>query len=242
MSDRLQALVNYTWSHSLDNASNDVVREVSSTVVSASKDYASSDFDARHSFSGAITYSIPALHFTRPWSLLTQDWSLEALAVVRSGFPFNASVVTTTIGGARPRPDRVSGQPLYICGTQCNSVYGASCAGGRALNPSVFAGPPSGQQGTEGRNDIPGFGLTQIDVSLGRKFRVTDRVNLLFRTDAFNVLNHPNFANPLAYFLGPSNTTYLQSTQMLNHGLGGLNSLFQSGGPRSLQLSLKLTF
>ncbi len=242
MSDRLQGLVNYTWSHSLDNASNDVVEAVSSTVVSASKDYASSDFDARHSFSAAITYSIPTVHFTRPLSLLTQDWSLETLGVIRSGFPFNASVVTATIGGARPRPDRVPGQPLYIYGTQCDSVYGSSCAGGRALNPAAFATPLPGEQGTEGRNDIPGFGLTQVDVSLGRKFRITDRVSLLFRTDAFNILNHPNFANPLAYYLGPSTTTYLQSTQMLNHGLGGLNSLFQSGGPRSLQVSLKLSF
>jgi hypothetical protein len=110
------------------------------------------------------------------------------------------------------------------------------------LNPAAFSLPLVGQQGTEGRNDIPGFNLTQIDLSLGRKFSFTEKLNLLFRADAFNFLNHPNFTNPLAYYLGPSTTAYLQSTEMLNHGLGGLNSLFQSGGPRSLQLSLKLSF
>jgi len=67
-----------------------------------------------------------------------------------------------------------------------------------------------------------------------------ERLNLEFQVDAFNILNHPNFTNPLGYVeFGPF---YLQSQQMLNQGLGGLNPLFQEGGPRSLQLSLKLSF
>lgn len=77
-------------------------------------------------------------------------------------------------------------------------------------------------------------------MSVGRKFPLTDRLALQFRVDAFNFLNHPNFANPAGYIgFGP---TYLESAQMLNNGLGGLNPLFQEGGPRSLQLSLKLSF
>jgi len=79
-----------------------------------------------------------------------------------------------------------------------------------------------------------------VDLSLGRKFSFTDRVNLQFRTDAFNILNHPNFSNPLA--LIGANPIFLSSRAMLNQGLGGLNPLFQQGGPRSLQLSLKLNF
>ncbi len=242
MSKGLQALANYTWSHSLDNSSNDVVEEVSSTVVSAANDYGSSDFDVRQSFSAGVTYSVPSFTSTEPLSLLIRDWSVDALAVSHSGFPYNASVFTETIGGAYPRPNLVSGQPIYLYGSQCTSAYSEPCAGGKALNVAAFSAPAAGQQGTEGRNDIPGFGLTQIDLSLGRKFPFTEKINLLFRADAFNSLNHSNFTNPLAYYLGPSTTAYLQSTEMLNHGLGGLNSLFQLGGPRSLQLSLKLSF
>jgi hypothetical protein len=64
---------------------------------------------------------------------------------------------------------------------------------------------------------------------------VSERMNIQFRVDAFNILNHPNFTNPLGYVeYGPF---YLQSQQMLNQSLGGLNPLFQEGGPRSLQLS-----
>jgi hypothetical protein len=234
LASRLQALLNYTWSHSLDNASSDVVSALSNTVLSAAKDYASSSFDVRHSFSGAISYDVPTAAKIRPLALLTQNWSLQAVLVARTGLPFNGVVLFASPAGivAQSRPDTVAGHPFWIP----NSV----APGGKSLNPAAFSVPSSPRQGTEGRNDIPGFGLTQVDLSVGRKFAVTDRFNLQFRTDAFNVFNHPNFANPLAFV--EFGTFFLSSTRMLNQGLGGLNPLFQQGGPRSLQLSLKLTF
>ena len=242
VASRLQALLNYTWSHSLDSASNDTVEAVSNAVVSAANDYASSDFDVRNSFSGALTYAIPAAAKKGPLEYLTKSWSLEGVIVARNGFPFNALAVTATVAGADPRPDLVPGQPLYLRGSQCASVFGSSCPGGWGLNPGAFTAPPAGEQGSEGRNDLRGFGLTQVDLSLARKFAITDRINLQFRTDAFNLFNHPNFANPFAFDFGSGFTTFFVATQMLNRGLGGLNPLFQEGGPRSLQLSLKLSF
>ncbi len=243
LSRRVQALVNYTWSHSLDNASNDFVIGQSNTVISAATDYGSSDFDVRHSFSGALTYDIPGVSKFRPLSLLTRDWSVDAVIVSRSGFPFNAIVFGSSPdpgGFATSRPDLVPGQPIWLFGSQCAAQQGAPCPGGRALNAAAFSEPATPRQGTEGRNDIRGFGLTQVDLSLARKFPISDRLGLQFRADAFNVFNHPNFANPLPFVeFGPF---FLQSFQMLNQSLGGLNPLFQEGGPRSLQLSLKLTF
>jgi hypothetical protein len=243
LSAGLQALLNFTWAHSLDNASNDVVTGQSNTVISAANDYASSDFDVRRSFSGALTYMIPAAVKEGPLALVVKDWSIDGVIVARSGFPFNAIVFSTSPdpgGIATSRPDRVSGQPLWLHGAQCIAVDGPPCAGGKGLNPAAFAIPGTARQGTEGRNDIPGFGLTQVDLSISRNFRMTERLNLQFRADGFNVFNHPNFTNPTAYVeFGPF---YLQSQEMLNRGLGGLNPLFQQGGPRSLQLSLRLTF
>jgi len=241
LSSSLQALLNYSWAHSLDNSSNDQIIGLSDAVVSASRDYASSDFDVRQSFSGAVSYSIPPPKRDGAISVLTRDWSVEAAIVARSGFPFNAIVVGTSPdpgGIVRTRPDRVPGQPLWI------SV--PSAPGGNMLNynpvtmTGAFQVPPTARQGTEGRNDIPGFGLTQADVSISRKFPLWERLNLQFRADAFNVLNHPNFTNPLGYI--QFGETYLQSIQMLNQGLGGLSPIFQQGGPRSLQLSLRLAF
>jgi len=232
LSDRLQAILNYTWSHSLDNSSNDVTS--GANTISGAGDYASSDFDARQSFSGAVTFAVPTAGRTGVVAGVTKDWSLDLVVVARSGFPFNGEnfVVSPVLGYAYIRPDRAPGQPYWI--------PNAAAGGGKSLNPSAFTAPPAGQQGTEGRNAIQGFGLTQADFSIARKFPITERVKLQFRTDAFNIVNHPNFANPQALvLLGGSQ---LRSTKMLNQGLGGLNPIFQEGGPRSLQLSLKLTF
>lgn len=251
VSNRLQILLNYTWSHSLDNASDDIAETVSNTIISEANDYASSDFDVRQSFSGALTYDIPGVGKSGALALLTKGWSVDTVIVARSGFPFNATVGAFSIGGAESRPDLVSGQALYLHGEACTNAFGPSgngileagqrCPGGKGVNPNAFTTPPSGQQGTEPRNDIPGFGLTQLDLSLGRKFAITDHLNLQFRADAFNALNHPNFSNPGAFAI-PFLPSALLSQAMLNQSLGGLNPLFQEGGPRSVQLSLKLTF
>jgi hypothetical protein len=247
LSTRFQALLSYAWSHALDNASNDSIEAVSNTVISAANDYASSDFDVRQSFSGALLYAIPSASNHGALEQLTRDWSIDAVIVARTGFPFNAIVPTAEIAGANPRPDLVPGQRLFVLGAQCDAGFqvlgvltqGQSCPGGRGVNPAAFTPAPAGQQGNEPRNDLPGYGLTQIDFSLGRKFAITDRLNLQFRADAFNLFNHPNFSNPSISVGSPS--TFL-SASMLNQGLGGLSSLFQEGGPRSLQLSLKFSF
>ena len=228
----LQAIANYTFSHSLDNSSSDVVSDAN--TISGVGDYASSDFDVRHSFSAALHYELPSWGKSRVASVVANGWSFDLVGVARSGFPLNARifVVSPVLGFAYIRPDLVPGQPKWLA----NHL----APGNQGLNPAAFTPPPDGQQGNEGRNDIPGFGLTQFDLSLAKKFELTERIHLQFRADAFNVLNHPNFTNPQGLvFYGP---TQQQSTMMLNQGLGGLNPLFQEGGPRSLQLSLRLTF
>lgn len=233
LSSRLQALFSYTWSHSLDNVSSDVVSTLG-TVLSGENDYASSGFDVRQSLSGAFTFEVPTRR-TGFASLLTRDWSADGVLVARTGFPFNGIVLFASPdpgGSAESRPDLVANQRLWLNET--------NAPGSKVLNPAAFSIPSSPRQGTEGRNDVAGFGLTQVDVSLRRKFPITERLNLQARADAFNVFNHPNFADPAAFVeFGP---TYLQSEQMLNEALGGLNPLFQEGGPRSLQVSLKLAF
>src|SRR6202034_1160124 len=92
LSKQVQALLNYSFSHSLDNASNDFVAGVSNTVISAKNDYASSDFDVRHSFSGAVTWALPSAARVPVLSFITRDWSLNTIVVARSGFPFNGQV------------------------------------------------------------------------------------------------------------------------------------------------------
>jgi hypothetical protein len=128
--------------------------------------------------------------------------------------------------------------------------------GGKALNVAAFSIPATTGQGSEGRNDIRGFPLLEMDLALRRQFTLGERLHLQFRADAFNFINHPNFGNPNSN-LGtcdpgaPCTPVFGWGTSpgMLNQSLGSgnfhgtpLNGLYQVGGPRSLQVSVKLQF
>ncbi len=86
---------------------------------------------------------------------------------------------------------------------------------------------------------------SQVDLTLQRRFALSERFSLQASADMFNIFNHPNFGSPINYLTSP---LFGQSTQTLNNWLGsggqsgGLNPLYQIGGPRSVQLALKLQF
>jgi Carboxypeptidase regulatory-like domain/TonB dependent receptor/TonB-dependent Receptor Plug Domain len=238
LSQRLQALFNYTWSHSIDTNSDDTLGSISHLVLSLANERGSSNFDVRQQVSGAVTFDVPGYKRNAFFAMLSENWSLDGIFQARTGFPLNIFTTSVAIAGqaaglTQTRPDLVPGIPIWI--TDGNAP------GGKRLNPAAFVLPSTHRQGTLGRNRFAGFGSTQIDTSLGRKFALTERLNLQFRADVFNLFNHPNFstADPFGRF--PS-ANFGRATQMLNRGLGGLNSLYQIGGPRSLQLSLKLIF
>src|SRR5262249_21704409 len=113
------------------------------------------------------------------------------------------------------------------------------------FNRAAFTPAPVGTQGNLGRNVLRGFGATQADIAFQRIFRVTEGTGLRFRAEFFNILNHPNFANPINSLPSPM---FGRSTQTLANGLGsggangGFNPLYQIGGPRSIQFALKLQF
>ena len=238
MSRGLQALVNYTWSHAIDTSSSDADAGVPSVSAPIAGERGSSAFDVRHNFTGAFVYAPPSIQANAALKAITESWSLSGSVLARSGFPINI-FSTVVLNGAfeNTRPDLVPGQPIFI--------RNASAPGGKTLNPAAFATPPTPRQGTLPRNSIYGFGATQVDASLQRVFPLAEKNRLQFRVDAFNLLNHPNFANPQGHFPGPQ---FGMVTQMLSQGLqsgagnSALNPLYNIGGPRSLQLSLKLFF
>ena len=176
------------------------------------------------------------------------SWSADSIIYVRSAPP--ANIVTgqnpypsTILSGANSvqRPDVVPGVPFYL--------HPSGAPGGKIINAAAFTTPvPATAQGDLGRNALRGFGATQWNITLRRQFRLTERASLQFRGDFFNILNHPNFGSPVNYLSAPSATPFGYATQMLNNYLGsgglngGLNPLYQIGGPRSIQLALKLQF
>jgi hypothetical protein len=135
-----------------------------------------------------------------------------------------------------PRPDIISGVPVELNGPQY--------PGGKAFNPAAFSPAAPGQQGDLGRNVLRGFGAWQADLGLQRQFHLREAVALRFRAEFFNMFNHPNFGSPENVLSSP---LFGQSTQTLANSLAGgnnagFNPLYQIGGPRSIQLGLKLQF
>jgi hypothetical protein len=124
-------------------------------------------------------------------------------------------------------------------------LFGSQYPGGKSFNKAAFVAPPPGTQGNFGRNVLRGFGATQADVAFQRQFHLTEQLRLLFRSEFFNVFNHPNFGSPNNNLTDPF---FGHSTQTLASSLGsggangGFNPLYQIGGPRSIQLALKLQF
>ncbi len=238
----LQTLLSYTWAHSIDDASSDAYF-LNVPPGSSSTDRGSSDYDIRQTFSAAVSYDIPG----PSGGVLKQvfgNWSTDTIIYARSAPPVNVvtgnNAFNVLFSGpfSVQRPDVVPGVPFYL------DQSGAP--GGKILNSAAFTTPvPTTVQGDLGRNALRGFGATQWDLTVRRQFRFTERFSLQFRGDFFNILNHPNFGGPINYLTSPQ---FGYAAQMLNNYLGsggdsgGLSPLYQIGGPRSIQLALKLQF
>jgi hypothetical protein len=228
----VQATASYAWSHSIDNDSSDASLMWAGAGSAAANDVGSSDFDLRHSFTASVSYQ-----FTRgPF----KAWRAEAIVRARGGFPITVLQDEQYSGIAFVnafRPNFLGGNPVWISN--------ASAPGGKELNPAAFAMTASGVQGNMGRNTIAGFGMAQVDAAIGREFRWRDRFSLDLRVEAFNALNQANFGDPVKYLDSP---LFGQSTSMLNLSLGsgspgsGLAPLFESGGPRMFQGTLRFHF
>lgn len=242
LSEGLQAHASYTWSHSIDDDSDDSSNIIFTGLPNPRAERASSTFDVRHSVSGALTYDLPApvrRRVTGPFKNLLRGWSVDAIFRARTATPINVLQTTGFIFGdlveAR-RPDLVEGVAIYL--------DDEDAPGGRRLNPEAFRPRPGGH-GTLGRNALRGFGLSQLDLALRRQFAFSERVRLQLRAEFFNVFNHPNFGDPVSDL---GSRLFGLSTQTLARSLGtggvngGLSPLYQVGGPRTVQLALKLNF
>jgi hypothetical protein len=241
LSHNVQALASYTFSHSIDTGSLDEAFGSSNPNL----DRGSSDFDVRHAFSTALTYNFPTWSKKQPLNALLRDWSADTIFIARSGLPVDLAAGYNYVGSIIPiRPDVVAGVPFYISDP--------SAAGGERINPAAFTLPPVDpttgaflRQGTLGRNALRWLPMWQMDLSVRRQVSLTERVRLQFKADMFNLFNHPNFGNPDSTL---TDALFGRSTAMLGQSLGsggvdgGFNPLYQVGGPRSIQLALKLLF
>jgi Carboxypeptidase regulatory-like domain/TonB dependent receptor len=260
LSDRLQTQLSYTFSHATDTASSDGGGGGGFATLFGGGQKGDSDYDIRQNLSWSGSYRLPAPASGWLWSPF-RHWYVDFVETARTGLPFdlqtissnasgavsiNGTTVTTTTSAngdinstvglfAQVRPN-YNGLPVWI--TNSNAP------GHQQLNIAAFDIVSGFQQGNLGRNALRGFGAQQLDLGLRRSIPITERLALSLAVQAYNVTNHPNFANP-----SPLEGANLASpnfgvvTQMLNQSFGGaVNSLFRSGGPRSLELSVRLRF
>lgn len=245
MSQGLQALAFYAWSHSIDDGSSS-----SGQLQNFSSAFgrASSAFDIRHSFSTGISYQVPSPAVNAVFKRIAEGWAVDNMIQGRSATPVDVTVASLSGLGSSffaVRPDVVPGQPLYL--------FGSQFPGRKVFNPNAFVNPPTDpvtrlalREGNLGRNTLRGFGAFQWDLAASRTFVLRERLHLQFRAELFNVLNHPSFANPNGSFgaslFGRSTKTLNQGLSNSNIGSGGFSPLYQIGGPRSGQLAIRLSF
>jgi hypothetical protein len=227
----IQFLASYTFGKSLDTNSNDSVSNLIALQIDPKRDRGPSDFDIRHTLSGAWTLELPY------WF---RGWSIDGVVSLRTATPVDVTFYRDLgFGIYNLRPDPIEGVPMVI--------EDPNVAGGRRYNYDAFEIPWEfpGRQGKLGRNVLRGFGLAQVNLTVRREFTIREPLKLQFRAEMFNALNHPSFADPSGSLLSPQ---FGYSTSMLGRSLGrggvngGLNPLFQIGGPRSVQLSARFVF
>jgi hypothetical protein len=161
-----------------------------------------------------------------------EGWQLSTILAAQSGNPVNLVMSGSNGGvtnvGLTVRPDRV-GNP---------TVSNPSVS--QFFNPLAFAAPPTGQFGDSGRNSLVGPKFFDWDLSFVKNTRLTERLNVEFRSEFFNILNHPNFGQPGRV------CTPVAGICQLSASFGEItttrNPAGDFGSSRQIQFALKLKF
>jgi hypothetical protein len=249
LSQGLQFDVNYTWSHSIDNTSL-VANSIASSagagficdVVRPRECRGNSDFDVRNVITSDVLYDLPfgrgqafASDVPKWINEVIGGWNVDGIPAWHSGTPFNATSNAFVAGYANNAPAVFIGTngaiQNHLNRTSSGAVYEYS-------NPNAvlaeFTGPVG--FGIGGRNTLRGPGAFTFDAGLGKTFPVVEKVNVKFRADAFNALNHPVFLNPI------SDITSSQFGQITSTATSATNGAFTNTGARVMQFSLRVEF
>jgi carboxypeptidase family protein len=216
---------NYTWGKSMDWASStsdmDTITIINPYDIAAYR--AVSDFNVPHRFILDYVWQLPGVGSGLKNTVLG-GWATSGIWTWESGFPLNIDTATDTSFSLPEVGDDQASQictPQYTSGSPHNRVYPQT----PWFQPGCFVVPADNTFGNVGRNTLRGPGVFGIDFAAYKTFSLTERLKLQFRTEFFNVLNHPNFLNP--------DTTVTDDT---------FGFITGAQAPRILQMALRLQF
>jgi len=269
------SIVNYVWSKSLDNSSDGEDFEPNAAQPNDSTrpnlEYGASNFNVPHRFTWIFAYDLP--HLDGGLQKLRNGWGMNSSVTLQSGQPFqfnfNFQDDFSGSGNGFDRPD-VVGPIVYHPRDPSNYIdltaFAIPCQPTQIVtDPTAtgFTGPTgtasdcaigSRHYGNLGRNALHGPTFRQWDLAIYKNTAITERVKMQIRAEFFNVLNHPNFANPFlpAFIADPGFNGFGVSgnrevgqagypiTATGDVGIG--NPFLGGGGPRGIQLAAKFTF
>jgi hypothetical protein len=229
---------NYTWSKNLDMDSALTIAQANNQpqmIMNRNdlrRDWGPSALDVTNEGSVSASYELP-FGRTRRWlndvsrveSKFVSGWQLNGIATFLSGFPFTPLTGSNRSGDGDIRnPDRPSLNPSFTGPVVTGNPN-------QWFNPAAFILPTPGTYGNLGRGTFRGPGLANVDLSLFKNTGITEKTNLQFRVEVFNMLNRSNY--------GPPNATVFSSGAISpSAGLITTTATF----PRQIQLGLKLMF
>lgn len=242
--------VNYAYTHELDNGSNgsgdgDEISPQNPLCLSC--DWASGAWDARHVVNGNAVYELPFGHGKQMLnhgvgSAVAGGWELTTTALARTGFPVNVLLPSSYFS-----PYQTSGtlRPTRVPGVSLTPPGGRTIA--HWINPAAFAVPPLSSANTlatfgdAARDLVPGPGTWQVDMGVAKTFPIGELARLEFRSEFYNVFNHPQLGQPQATF-GQSGFGSIINTVNLNTAIVNPITPVGSGTPREIQFALRLEF
>lgn len=259
------SIVNYVWSRSMDNASDGEDFEPNTAQPNDSTrarlEYGPSNFNVPNRFTWTLGYQLP--NMTGSLEKLRNGWGLDSTVSLQSGQPFqfnyNFEDDFSGSGEGDDRPD-VVGPVIYNQHDPSNFIQLRSFAIPCTVNVVIASGfasdcvPGTRHFGNLGRDALHGPTFKQWDFALYKNTPVTEKLNVQFRAEFFNILNHPNFANPfLPAFIADPGVNGFAINGTRETGVGGYpivatgdvgigNPFLGGGGPRGIQLALKFSF
>ena len=257
MSNNLSVQASYTWSHALDDISNGgflPFNDDTNVSVLSPQDpfnlktynYGNADYDTRHQFNASYVYNTPNLRGL--WGALL-DWTVAGTFFVRSGLPFTVidSATTGVLGSYNYGPSP-TGFPVALFAD--SSVGPITCGSGAAttpcLTPAEFTSSvvPGGVAtfGNQRRNQVYGPGFFDTDLTLLKTIPIPhwEGAKLQVGAQAFNVLNHPNFDQPIGDIANPQFGSIVRTVATPTSIFGSF--LGADASPRSLQIRAQLQF